>query len=95
MTKTYENRLWRYEKEAEVFLEEAEIDNPSLLLVDFDELMMLRYGLDGEEVRRIDAKYLPRIYEVIVSHYPELKDYIQRSLEVTGVDLSIIQKTSV
>jgi hypothetical protein len=93
--KRLEERLWKYEREAEVFLEEVDFENIAQMITDFDELMMFRYKLEGEKVEEIDRKYLPQIYEAIVSHYPELKDYILRSFKSAGVDLSIFQKTPV
>jgi DNA phosphorothioation-dependent restriction protein DptG len=93
--KRLEERLWKYEREAEVFLEELNFENVAQMITDFDELMMFRYKLEGEKVEEIDRKYLPQIYEAIVSHYPELKDYILRSFKSAGVDLSILQKTLV
>jgi hypothetical protein len=93
--KRLEERLWKYEREVEVFLEEVNFENVAQMITDFDELMMFRYKLEGEKVEEIDRKYLPQIYEAIVSHYPELKDYILRSFKSAGVDLSIFQKTPV
>ena len=93
--KRLEERLWKYEREAEVFLEEVNFENVTQMVTDFDDLMMFRYKLEGEKVEEIDRKYLPQIYEAIVSHYPELKDYILRSFKSAGVDLFIFQKTPV
>ena len=95
MTKIYEDYLWRYERAARNFLKEVDLEDKKDVFTDLEDLFMFRYGLSGERVEEIDRKYLPQIYEAIVSHHPELKDYILRSFKSAGVDLSIFQKTPV
>ena len=93
--KSLKERLLKYENEVKIFLEEADFESPAQLTTDFDDLVMLRYGLAGERVEEIDRKYLPQIFEAITTRYPELKDYILRSLKSVGVDLSIFRKIPV
>ena len=93
--KKYEERLWEYERIARNFFEETDLENIDETVIDFDDLMMFRYKLEGEKVEEIDRKYLPQIYEAIVSLYPELKDYVLRSFKSAGVDLSIFQKAPI
>jgi len=81
-----------YENEAKIFLEEADFENPAQLVTDFDDLVMLRYGLEGEKVEEVDRKYLPQIYKAIIVRYPELKNYILNSFKLAGVNLSIFRK---
>jgi hypothetical protein len=76
-------------------LKEVDLEDKKDVFTDLEDLFMFRYGLSGERVEEIDRKYLPQIYEAIVSHHPELKDYILRSFKSAGVDLSIFQKTPV
>jgi hypothetical protein len=85
--------LLEYKREVKIFLEETEPENPAQLITDFDDLIMFRYGLTGEEVEKIDKKYLPKIYEAITSRYPELKDYVLKSFKLAGVNPVIFDLT--
>jgi len=91
--RTSESYLWKYETAAKSFLSDVNLNDINEVFTEFEDLIMFRYGLDGEEVRSIDAEYLPSIYEAIVSKYPNLKDYLLKSFKAAGVDLSIFQKT--
>ena len=93
--KKSEERLWEYERIVKNFFEETDLGDIDETTIDFDDLVMFRYGLEGETVEEIDRKYLPQIYEAITSRYPELKDYVLRSLKSAGVNLSILQKIPV
>ena len=76
-------------------MEETDFSNKEELITDFEDLFMFRFGLSGKEVEELDRKYLPKIYETAVENYPELKSWIDKSLQTAGVDLSIFQKTPV
>ena len=93
--KKYEDYLWKYERAAENFLDEVDLEDKEDVFTDLEDLFMFRYGLSGKKVEEIDRKYLPQIYEVITSRYPELKDYVLRSFKSAGIDLSIFRKIPV
>jgi len=75
-------------------VEDKERLSPVEVGLEIDELYYSRYGL-GNKALELDKKYLPVIYEVIASHYPEHREYFLRSMEAAGVDLSIFQETIV
>ena len=65
------------------------------MITDIEDLFMFRFGLSGKEVKELDRKHLPKIYEIAVENYPELKGWIDKNLQTAGVDLSIFEKTPV
>jgi len=89
--KSSKRGLLKYEIEVKLFLEETELENPTQLITDIDDLVMFRYGLTGKEVEELDRKYLPQIYEAIISRHPGFKEYILKSFKFAGVDLSIFK----
>ena len=91
----FQKYLWKYKRLVENFLEETDFSDKEELITDFEDLFMFRFGLSGKEVEELDRKYLPKIYETAVENYPELKSWIDKSLQTAGVDLSIFQKTPV
>jgi hypothetical protein len=75
-------------------VEDKETLSPTEVSLEIDELYYARYKL-GDKAADIDKKYLPAIYEVISSQYPEFKEYFLKSMEAAGVDLSLFQKATV
>ena len=96
MTRRLEKQLKEYETTLKDIYKELVVErehlSPTELSLEIDEIYYTRYGL-GEAAAPIDEKYLPAIYDVIVSKYPEAKEHFLKSLQVAGVNVSVLQKT--
>ncbi len=93
--RTYRERVEKYEDFLKGWVEEVEPENRLSVLADLEDFWYFRVKLDGEEVRAIDKKYLPKIYARIAEKQPELLDYFLDLMKRLGIDLTIFQECPV